>query len=133
MENFGELLGVVSENQKFRSVNVVEDVFPVEQAVSQLGIGERDEGVQLRLAGLLAANAASDHDPAGADIQTNGLTAVLSAIRFRRFRAAFHGRLPFPGGGSVALADYGVIAETGDRSGQAAVGSRALRRAEGSG
>src|SRR5207253_214144 len=86
VKHLGEFLRIVAGYHDLVSNYFVENVFPCQQALGQLGIGQGDEGIQLRLELLSLLHAAGYYDPAGSHVQTERQGAVLFRI--------FHGWSP---------------------------------------
>jgi hypothetical protein len=87
MKDLGESLRVVARHHELAAEYFVEYAFPRQQALRQLGIRHRNEGVQLRLALGLACpiHAARYHDAAGANVQTKWQVIFLFTVAHCQF------------------------------------------------
>ena len=87
VKDLGKSLRVVARHHEFAVEDLVEYAFPLQQALRQLGIRHRDEGIQLRFVlGLVAlVHAARDHDAAGTNVQTEWKAAFLFNVTHCQF------------------------------------------------
>ena len=84
VEHLGELLRVVAGHHDFRALHLVEDVLPLQKAFGQLGVGQRQESVELRLVFVFLLSVSRHHDPARADVEAERLGIVcvrLSSLK----------------------------------------------------
>ena len=87
VKDLGESLRVVARHHELAAEYFVEYAFALQQALRQLGIRHRNEGVQLRFVlGLVGpVHAARYHDAAGTNVQTEWEVAFLFTVAHGQF------------------------------------------------
>src|SRR5574340_701295 len=80
VEHLGEALRVVAGHHDLGAVHLVEHVFALEQALRQLGMRQREEGVELRFVLVFLLPAARHYDAARSDIEAERLVIVLFGL-----------------------------------------------------
>lgn len=85
MKHLGESLRVISGDDDFSVRHLVEDALAHQQVFRQLGVRQRAERIELRFELIFLVVAASDYDPARADIQSQrqGICPVRCCSSFR--------------------------------------------------
>src|SRR5208283_2273474 len=88
VENVREPLGVVAGHDDLPALDLVKYALLAQQALGESGVWQRDKSVELRVIPRPAAHAPRYHDPVGADVETDRLSAVQFGV--------VHDTIPWP-------------------------------------